>query len=72
MQIMIVYKRILIKKDFNNQNENGIMYIKTDNVGYMITQKDNDFFKKKKKIFNNQLISERRVKTIDQVIKIVN
>ena len=69
---MIVYKRLLIKKDFDNLNENGIMYIKTDNVGYMITQKDNGFFKQKKKIFNNQLISERRVKTIDQVIKIVN
>ncbi len=69
---MIVYKRLLIKKDFDNLNENGIMYIKTDNVGYMITQKDNGFFIRKKKIFNNQLISERRVKTIDQVIKIVN
>lgn len=69
---MIVYKRLLIKKDFDNMNENGIMYIKTDNVGYMITQKDNGFFIRKKKIFNNQLISERRVKTIDQVIKIVN
>lgn len=69
---MIVYKRLLTKKDFDNLNENGIMYIKTDNVGYMITQKDNGFFIRKKKIFNNQLISERRVKTIDQVIKIVN
>ena len=69
---MIVYKRLLIKKDFDNLNENGIMYIKTDNDGYMITQKDNGFFIRKKKIFNNQLISERRVKTIDQVIKIVN
>ena len=69
---MIVYKRLLIKKDFDNLNENGIMYIKTDNVVYMITQKDNGFFIRKKKIFNNQLISERRVKTIDQVIKIVN
>lgn len=69
---MIVYKRLLIKKDFDNLNENGIMYIKTDNVGYMITQKDNGFFIRKKKIFNNQLVSERRVKTIDQVIKIVN
>lgn len=69
---MIVYKRLLIKKDFDNLNDNGIMYIKTDNVGYMITQKDNGFFIRKKKIFNNQLISERRVKTIDQVIKIVN
>ena len=69
---MIVYKRLLIKKEFDNLNENGIMYIKTDNVGYMITQKDNGFFIRKKKIFNNQLISERRVKTIDQVIKIVN
>ena len=28
---MIVYKRLLIKKDFDNLNENGIMYIKTDN-----------------------------------------
>ena len=35
---MIVYKRLLTKKDFDNLNENGIMYIKTDNVGYMITQ----------------------------------
>ncbi len=70
---MIVYKRPLVKKDFDDFNDNGIMYIKTDNVGYIITKReDTGFFIREKKIFNNQLNFERKVKTIDQVIKIVN
>ena len=66
----IVYKRKLKKEDFVNFDEQ-IIYYKDDNIAFIIVQVDNTYFVRKKKIFNNQLMLEIAVKTINQVLKIV-
>ena len=66
----IVYKRKLKKEDFVNFDEQ-IIYYKDDNIAFIIVQTDNTYFVRKKKIFNNQLMSEMTTKTINQVLKIV-
>ena len=40
-------------------------------LAYIIVKKNSNFFVRKKKVFNNQLIDERTVKTIPQVLKIL-
>ena len=66
----IVYKRKLKKEDFIDFDDQ-IIYYKNDNIVFIITQKDNTYFVREKKIFNNYLISESSVKTISQILKIV-
>ena len=66
----IVYKRKLKKEDFLDFNDQ-IIYYKDNNIAFVITQKDNTYFVRKKKIFNNFLIEENSVKTIKQILKIV-
>lgn len=66
----IVYKRKLKKEDFIDFQDQ-IIYYKDDNIAFIIVKKDNAFFVRKKKIFNNQQMSETSVKTVAQVIKIV-
>lgn len=66
----IVYKRKLKKEDFIDFDDQ-IIYYKNDNIAFIITQKDNTYFIREKKIFNNYLINESSVKTISQILKIV-
>ena len=54
--------------DFGDQ----IIFFKNNNIAYVIVEKDSNFIIRKKKIFNNYQIDERTVKTIPQVLKIVN
>ena len=70
INMKIVYKRKLKKEDFVNFDEQ-IIYYKDDNIAFIIVQTDNTYFVRKKKIFNNQLMSEMTTKTINQVLKIV-
>ena len=67
----LVYKRPLVKEDFLDFGEQ-IMFFKDDNIAYIIVKKDPNFIIRKKKIFNNYQINEKSVKTISQVLKIVN
>lgn len=67
----LVYKRSLKKEDFIDFEEQ-IMFFKDNNIAYIIVKKDTNFIIRKKKIFNNYQINEKSVKTIGQVLKIVN
>ena len=67
----LVYKRPLTKIDFQDFGEQ-IMFFKDSNIAYIIVKKDSNFIIRKKKIFNNHQIDEKSVKTISQVLKIVN
>ena len=48
-----------------------LIYYKDNNIAFTINQTDNSYVIRKKKIFNNQLVDERFVKTPEQIIKIV-
>ena len=69
---MIVYNRKLEKKDILNlKDSEELIFYKDNNIAFTINQVDNNYVIRKKKIFNNELIDERFVKTADQLIKIV-
>lgn len=68
---MIVYNRQLEEADFQDFRDQ-IIFFKDNNIAYIIVEKDNNYIMRKKKIFNNRQIEERNVKTIAQVLKIVN
>lgn len=69
---MIVYNRKLEKKDILDlKDSEELIFYKDNNIAFTITQVGNSYVIRKKKIFNNELIDERFVKTIDQLIKIV-
>lgn len=67
----LVYQRSLKKEDFIDFGEQ-IMFFKDSNIAYIIVKKDSNFIIRKKKIFNNYQIDEKSVKTMSQVMKIVN
>lgn len=66
----IIYKRQLKKEDFTDFNEQIIFY-KDSNIAFIIVKKDNNYIIRKKKVFNNEQIDEKTVKTISQILKIV-
>ena len=69
---LIVYNRKLEKKDILNlKDSEELIFYKDNNIAFTINQVDNNYVIRKKKIFNNELIDERFVKTADQLIKIV-
>ena len=67
----IVYNRQLKETDFQDFRDQ-IIYFKDSNIAYIIVEKDNNYIMRKKKIFNNRQIEERNIKTISQILKIVN
>ena len=69
---MIVYKRSLQKEDVQQLDDGEeLIYYYSNNVAYTIVQVENRYAVRKKKIFNNQLIDEKILTTIEQVIKVV-
>ena len=69
---MIVYKRKVKKRDVQNLNKGEeLIYYKDNNIAFTINEVNDNYVVRKKKIFNNELIDERFVKTIEQLIKIV-
>ena len=69
---MIIYKRKMEKKDIQNlEDDEELIYYKDNNIAYIVRQVDNSYVIRKKKIFNNELINERFVKTAEQIIKVV-
>lgn len=69
---MIVYNRKIEKRDILSlQGSEELIFYKDNNIAFTINQVDNNYIIRKKKIFNNEVIDERFVKTADQLIKIV-
>ena len=68
---MIVYNRELRKKDILNlKDDEELIFYKDNNIAFTINHVDTQYVLRKKKIFNNELVSERFVKTSEQVLKI--
>lgn len=71
---MIVFNRKLQKTDFENIIENDdyddIIYYLDNNVAYVINKINKKYIVRRYKIFNRQLVDERMVKTIEQVLKV--
>lgn len=69
---MIVYNRKLEKIDISNlDDEEELIFYKDNNIAFTINKIDDSYVLRKKKIFNNELIDERFVKTAEQIVKIV-
>ena len=69
---MIVYNRLIKKEDFQNlQEDEELIYYKNNNIAFTINQANGNYVIRKKKIFNNELMDERFVKTVEQIMKIV-
>lgn len=66
----IIYNRKLKKSDFTDF-DGELIFFKDNNIAFVIVEKDASFIIRKKKIFNNQQINEKTVKTVSQVLKIV-
>lgn len=71
---MLVFNRKLQKTDFDNIIENDdyddIIYYLDNNIAYVINKINKKYIVRRYKIFNRQLVDERMVKTIEQVLKI--
>lgn len=71
---MIVFNRKLQKTDFDNIIENDdyddIIYYLDNNIAYVVNKINKKYIVRRYKIFNRQLVDERMVKTIEQVLKI--
>ena len=71
---MIVFNRKLQKTDFDNIIENDdyddIIYYLDNNGAYVINKINKKYIVRRYKIFNRQLVDERMVKTIEQVLKV--
>lgn len=73
---MIVYQRPLKKEDFQDienqksDKKSELIYFYDNNIAYIITKREDKYYVRKYKIFNNQLLSENIFKTIQQCLKI--
>ena len=69
---LIVYNRKIEKKDILSlRDEEELIFYKDNNIAFTINQIDNNYVLRKKKIFNNELVDERFLKTAEQIIKVV-
>ena len=69
---LIVYNRKLEKKDILSlRDEEELIFYKDNNIAFTINQIDNNYVLRKKKIFNNEFVDERFLKTAEQIIKVV-
>ena len=69
---LIVCNRKIEKRDILSlKDSEELIFYKDNNIAFTINQVDNNYIIRKKKIFNNEVIDERFVKTADQLIKIV-
>lgn len=70
---MIVYKREVKKEDILNLGlDEELIYYKDNNIAYLVNHIDDNYVIRKKKIFNNQILIERVLKTVEQVVKNIN
>lgn len=71
--IMIVYKRDVKKEDVYSLDEDEeLIYYYNNNIAYSVNQLyDGNYIIRKKKIFNNELMEERKFKTVEQIVKFI-
>ena len=69
-----MFNRKLQNTDFDNIIENDdyddIIYYLDNNIAYVVNKINKKYIVRRYKIFNRQLVDERMVKTIEQVLKI--
>lgn len=65
----IIYNRKVKQEDF--LDDDTLIFYKDSNIAYIIVKKDSNYIVRKKKVFNNQLMDERTIKTIPQILKIL-
>lgn len=69
---MIIYNRNLEKEDIVRlDDDEELIFFRDNNIAFVVNQVDNKYVLRKKKIFNNELISERFLKTVEQIIKVI-
>ena len=69
---LIIYNRKIEKNDlYNLSDDEELIFYKDNNIAFTINHLDSNYILRKKKIFNNELVDERVVKTVEQLIKIV-
>ena len=69
---LIVYNRKMEKKDILNlDTEEELIFYKNNNIAFTLNHVNGNYVLRKKKIFNNELIDERFIKTAEQILKIV-
>lgn len=69
---MIVYKRLLKKEDIQGlEKDEQLIYYYSDNIAYTVNPMETGYAVRRKKVFNNQITEDKTVKTISQVLKIV-
>lgn len=69
---MIVYNRKLEKKDILKLDaDEELIFYKNNNIAFTVNQVNNSYVIRQKKIFNNEVVDERFVKTAEQIVKIV-
>ena len=66
---MIIYKRNVTESDLKNSDE--IIYYFDDYICYLITKVDNLFVFRRKKIYTDFEFWIKKVKTLQQVLKLI-
>jgi hypothetical protein len=66
---MIIYKRNVTEFDLKNSDE--IIYYFDDYICYLITKVDNLFVVRRKKIYTDFEFWIKKVKTLQQVLKLI-
>ncbi|MDD4804819.1 MAG: hypothetical protein PHN69_06670 [Candidatus Pacebacteria bacterium] len=66
---MIIYKRNVTESDLKNSDE--IIYYFDDYICYLITKVDNLFVVRRKKIYTDFEFWIKKVKTLQQVLKLI-
>ena len=70
--IMIVYKRNLKKSDVQNlDDDDELIYYYNSNIAYIVNHLNDSYIIRKKKIFNNELVEERILKTVEQILRFI-
>lgn len=62
----VIHKRNLKKDDF--LDDDRLIFYKNDNIVYVIVNKDSHFIIRKKKVFNGQMVYEKKYKTPEQIL----
>ena len=69
---MIIYKRELTGEDVNNlDNDEELIYFKTDTIVISIIKIYNGYGVRIKQISNNELIDEATLNTIDEIMEYI-
>lgn len=69
----VIHKRRLNKNDF--LDDDRLIFYKNDNIVYVIVKKDSypdHYIMRKKKVFNGQIIYEKKYKTYEQILMALN